>query len=311
VSSVWVCRGTTNTIQRRYNVSEEGFWIRNSSLKFTKQLVQKAKSSSQDEICQSKAMVDLKCKSFECGKWKLGSDNSSNAGNQTSDMPSLALLFNVRKKITCTFTIVSPIWLIGSISCVANISMDTQEWVVFGGTPGSSPLGHSATQIKIVKSLIPHPRAKQGSHLMDNDFLLVELMQPLSLDNKIQATCLATSAISEADNCFSAGWFQAKTDGVSFVQYLSSVERPSISIDSCNSTDFYNGMLSDSMFCAGNNTSPANPGSPLMCISPSGFWHLHGLTTSWLGRQSDRRPQVYSSIVSVREWIDNTIGTRL
>ena len=107
----------------------------------------------------------------------------------------------------------SPVLLIASYSCVSRISLDPKEWVVFGGTPGSSPLGQGATQIKMVKNLVGHPLARQGPHFMDKDYLLVELLQPLKLDSQVQASCLASDSISPTQTCLTAGWVRSQTEG--------------------------------------------------------------------------------------------------
>ena len=143
-------------------------------------------------------------------------------GNTSYEWPSLALLFNVHKKTTCTISIFSPVWLIASYSCVKEKSLDPQEWVVFGGTPGSSPLGHGATQIKMVKHLVPHPLAKQGPQFMANDYLLVELLQPLSLDSQVQATCLASDSVSQVQTCVTAGWIRSQEEGINWSSFLQS-----------------------------------------------------------------------------------------
>ena len=45
-----------------------------------------------------------------------------------------------------------------------------------------------------------------------------------------------------------------------------------------------------------------------MFLSSSGSWQLHGLLTYKLETRSRKRPLVFSSIMAVREWIDNTVG---
>ena len=80
---------------------------------------------------------------------------------------------------------------------------------MFGGTPGSSPLGQGAAQIKMVKTLVSHPHAKQGQLFMDNDLLLVELLDPLQLTSQIQAACVGSS--HDRTGCVTVGWLP--TDG--------------------------------------------------------------------------------------------------
>ena len=50
-------------------------------------------------------------------------------------------------------------------------------------------------------------------------------------------------------------------------------------------------------------------GSPLMCLSESGVWQLHGVLSSHgeCGGSTDR-PAVFTGIHAVREWIGSTVG---
>ena len=96
---------------------------------------------------------------------------------------------------------------------MARLSLDPAEWVVFGGTPGSSSLSQGAAQIKMVKSLVSHPQAKQGPVFMEHDLLLVGLIEPLKLDSQLQASCLASIPITQASTCVTAGWVRSQEEG--------------------------------------------------------------------------------------------------
>jgi len=63
-----------------------------------------------------------------CGVWDLSGDLVTRlAGGSVGESqevglewPSLALLFNVRSKSTCTLSLFTPTWLLTSYSCLAN-----------------------------------------------------------------------------------------------------------------------------------------------------------------------------------------------
>ena len=104
--------------------------------------------------------------------------------------------------------------------------------------------------------------------------------------------------------------------------------KPQLSNKECNSRDNYNGQVSGSMTCAqaAQNTRPqvsyshyldisnnknvfqTAAGSPLLCLSSSGSWHLAGLLAHKPDTSSRERPLVFSSVMAVRDWIDSTIG---
>lgn len=50
-------------------------------------------------------------------------------------------------------------------------------------------------------------------------------------------------------------------------------------------------------------------GSPLMCLSDSGVWQLHGVLSYHGVCEGDTaRPAIFTGIDSVREWIWSTVG---
>ena len=55
-------------------------------------------------------------------------------------------------------------------------SLDPLEWVVFGG-PSSSTGGEGGpgTQIKTVKSILPHPSARGNKYTLENNIALIQL----------------------------------------------------------------------------------------------------------------------------------------
>ena len=139
----------------------------------------------------------------ECGNWH----GSNSSGPQ---WPSLALLFHVKEKTSCTATIISPRWLVTSCTCITDISSNPLEWVAFGGPHGFTPTMEAGTQIKIVKGIIQHPRAKHLQHLVEHDLALIELHQPFQFTPSVRAACLASHKSEQTSNCIQVGW--ASTD---------------------------------------------------------------------------------------------------
>ena len=64
--------------------------------------------------------IALQCKEYVCGVEKSQTLFRVNGGIQTdtSEFPSLAILFNKEYNLKCTTTIVSPMWVLASYSCV-------------------------------------------------------------------------------------------------------------------------------------------------------------------------------------------------
>ena len=256
-----------------------------------------------------------------CGDWTLSEDLAAQlAGGEEVEVqwPTLALLFNVKTTSSCTASIISTTWLATSYSCLD--SFDPTEWVLFGG-----PSDDSSQQIRIVASLSPHPWAQRAQHLTRYDLALVRLQEPLVFSDTVSAVCLAEQEVQQQQLCVSAGWVSAGA-GVSFSQYLTYLPEPVVQPATCNSTQLYNGHLTEGMLCSKANgdsavchvRSPSLPpypapqedqGAPLMCLSGAS-WHLQGVLSSRGGcRGQGRRPAVFTDISVVRDWVLHTMGS--
>ena len=123
----------------------------------------------------------------------------------------MATILNVSLKKSCTATIISPVWVVTSFSCINTGSLDYQEWVVLAGITDSDPLADDTTQIRIVREIVPHPMARLGQHLTSPDLALVQLDEPLSLGGEVGAICLGSSQITKDQVCVSAGWTPLET----------------------------------------------------------------------------------------------------
>merc|ERR1711874_567930 len=157
------------------------------------------------------------------------------------------------------------------------------EWVVFGGPSGYNPTASESAQIKIVKSIISHPNAKYGQHLVTNDIALIEVHDTLKLNSLVNAICLARNQIEDRQLCVTAGW-TSSSEGISFNQYLTYLPVPLVPMSQCNSSAKYNGHLTNSMFCSKSNGDSrvchTDEGSPLMCLSESGYGSYTGSLAS-------------------------------
>merc|ERR1719330_2291331 len=210
--------------------------------------------------------------------------------------------------------LVSPKWLITSFSCLSS-NMDPLEWVLFGGPSGYNPSStDQATQIRTVKKVVPHPLSRRGLHLTSHNIALVELQEPLALNQQVNAICLAEEDIQTRQLCVTAGWTSGEQEGVSFNQYLTYLPVPSLDLTACNSSTLYNGHITHDQVCSYSNGDSQichdDEGAPLMCITDSGVWQLYGVLSSHGGcRGQNSRPAVFTSLPSVKAWVDKTVGS--
>ena len=126
--------------------SDSEFWYRDVAVPVSGNPVQKAAAS--EGRCRSKETVLLACEEFGkpadiyydqifcnpgislnninsvCGSWNLTDSVASLLVGGEADLesgaqwPSLAVLFNVKRKASCTVTIFSPRWMVTSLTCV-------------------------------------------------------------------------------------------------------------------------------------------------------------------------------------------------
>ena len=241
----------------------------------------------------------------------MGGEADLESGSQ---WPSLAVLFNVRRKTSCTVTIVSPRWLVTSHSCVHTTTVNPLEWVVFAGPSGFSATASESAQIKLVKSIVSHPGARRTQHLVDWDLAMVEIHDGLYFDSLVSPLCLAETGVQERQLCVTAGW-TSSSQGISFNQYLTYLPVAQVPAQLCNSSSLYNGHLPPSGLCSKANGDSrvchTDLGSPLMCLTEAGQWELQAVLSSrgdCPGSGARVRPAVFTNILLLRDWIYNTIG---
>ena len=179
----------------------------------------------------------------------MGGEADLESGSQ---WPSLAVLFNVRRKTSCTVTIVSPRWLVTSHSCVHTTTVNPLEWVVFAGPSGFSATASESAQIKLVKSIVSHPGARRTQHLVDWDLAMVEIHDGLYFDSLVSPLCLAETGVQERQLCVTAGW-TSSSQGISFNQYLTYLPVSTLPATQCNDSSLYNGHLPSTSICSRSN----------------------------------------------------------
>ncbi|KAK4879292.1 hypothetical protein RN001_007438 [Aquatica leii] len=274
--------------------------------------------------CES--VVSVTCQEFECGSQASLDVQSARiiGGSRATETqwPSVTFLYDKKQHKQCTSTLIAPRWAIASYSCVfgkESMLSNKFEWSLYaGGTNFSVNTDNSTTQIRLVASLIPHPQVKFVEFVYTNDIVLVELESPLTLGPNVSAICLPNNEIEPRQLCVTAGWGINQPGETDRHQYLNYLPVPTIDVDNCNSTEHYNGRLTEDKICAGYTDSDKTPcyndeGAPLMCFSDaSNTWELRGLLSYHANCGRSRHPALYSSInKDTRQWISHTIGLQL
>ena len=230
------------------------FWYLDQSLVAEGELLQRTGEAGAGR-CRSKESVQVECAELVCGTWNLtdnlatllvGGEADLEAGSQ---WPSLAVLFNVKRKASCTVSIITARHMLTSFTCVHDNSLNPLEWVVFAGPSGYSPTASESAQIKLVKNIMSHPWARRGQHLTNHDIAIIEIHDGLEFNSLVSPLCLSSDEIEDRQLCVTAGW-TSSSEGISFNQYLTYLPESSLAQAECNSSSLYNGQLTPAMMCS-------------------------------------------------------------
>jgi len=142
------------------------------------------------------------------------------------------------------------------------------------------------------------------------DVALLHLDSPVDFQEEISPVCLEEAGVEYVDGtyCYTTGWGDTSAGGSS-PDVLNQVGVPLVDRDTCNLYEWYDGMIDETMVCAGyeeggKDSCQGDSGGPLVCQDSSGVWRLTGIVSWGYGCAGPRKPGVYSYVPSFREWID-------
>uniref|UniRef100_A0A182Q8Z1 trypsin n=1 Tax=Anopheles farauti TaxID=69004 RepID=A0A182Q8Z1_9DIPT len=173
---------------------------------------------------------------------------------------------------------------------------------------GSSFYNHSGT-VHNVRSAIAHPEHVPYSWIVD--YALLELEEGIVFSSVAQPIVLASRSedLEFAFDCVVTGWGRTLNSAESFEQ-LRAVEIPLVPRALCEVA--YEGKIDDSMVCAGDYE---NGGRGSCTYDSGGALVCGGLQVgivSWgKGCALPGYPDVYSSVLYARKWIDSIVSGAL
>ena len=150
----------------------------------------------------------------------------------------------------CGGSVVAATWIVTAAHCVTRLAPDKLRVVA-----GSNTL-HAGLPRYVVKRIIVHPSFAAAT--VDRDIALLELAEPLPMDNRIQAIALLRTGQEKKRLVKDAplsvtGWGVTVDDGVA-VSSLRVLVVPLVLRRSCNRALAYDGAISIHMICAGYPT---------------------------------------------------------
>ncbi|XP_053231092.1 transmembrane protease serine 12-like isoform X1 [Podarcis raffonei] len=171
----------------------------------------------------------------------------------------------------------------------------------------------SSTVKRHVRAIVMHSGFKRSTY--ENDVALFKLKRPISYSDYIQPICLpnsTTQLVADENPCFISGWGNTE-EKVRGKFILQEAQVDVIPLYICNRYDWYAGVVSWNMLCAGSETGhvdscQGDSGGPLMCYFPDYTkFYLIGITSFGIGCGRPKLPGIYIRAKNYRPWIDRAV----
>ncbi|XP_040183613.1 transmembrane protease serine 11D-like [Rana temporaria] len=205
----------------------------------------------------------------------------------------------------CGATLISNTWLTSAAHCF-ELSTDVNSWTVVLGTTLSSP----GNGLKLRRIIVHESFSFTGN---GNDIALLELSDPVTLQQNIRTVCLpkASDNFPDDSSCYVTGWgaveYRGRTSPI-----LRQVEVKIINSDKCASPLMYGSQIQPSMLCAGyesggKDACQGDSGGPLVSMQNT-KWFLVGIVSTGDECALPNRPGIYTRVTSLRNWITQQSG---
>ncbi|NXY42061.1 HABP2 protein, partial [Ceuthmochares aereus] len=225
-------------------------------------------------------------------------------------MASLQTGTSRRKKHFCGGALIKACWVLTAAHCIEHPEEDLQ--VALGKQDLKK--NERPEQIFDVEKIIVHHKYRERNGIPHNDIALLKL-KPVdghcAVETKyVKTACLPEFAFPVGTDCFISGWGMTETDEPSHRLLYANVKL--ISQKECNAPRAYDGILDESMFCAGNRQRPradscqGDSGGPLTCIE-NGSYYVYGIVSWGEGCGLKNKPGVYTQVTAFLSWIKSKI----
>ncbi|XP_074663805.1 kallikrein-8-like [Strix aluco] len=157
---------------------------------------------------------------------------------------------------------------------------------------------------KMVQKFVPHPNYNPTTK--DNDIMLMKLLTPVTLNNRIQPIPVASCLPEPGTTCVTSGWGATTSPEVTYPDVLQCVNVTIFSSAECH--QLYPGSITDNMLCAGSlqggrDSCQGDSGGPLVCNRT-----LQGIVSWGMEKCGQpKRPGVYTKVCRYAQWIQKTM----
>ncbi|XP_072172586.1 uncharacterized protein [Diadema setosum] len=207
----------------------------------------------------------------------------------------------------CGASLIGSRWAITAAHCIFSYV----DRLIFGTIDLA---GESSTAVSVlVDEIFIHPDYDGDSS--DNDFALIKLAEDIPFGDNVRPVCVAESSdeLRAYRRCLVSGWGLTEQGGRMLPDTLQKAVVNLLPYEYCNSTESYNGTLTENMICAGYergriDTCQGDSGGPLTCEGDDGRWHLVGATSFGEGCAQPNFPGVYARISQYQSFITAVVS---
>ncbi|ELK37636.1 Transmembrane protease serine 11F [Myotis davidii] len=201
----------------------------------------------------------------------------------------------------CGASLISDRYLVTAAHCFQK-TLNPKNYTVSFGTKVTPPyMQHYVQQIIIHEDYIP------GEH--HDDIAVILLTEKVLFKNDVHRVCLpeATQIFLPGEGVVVTGWGALSYNG-KYPTILQKAPVKIIDTNTCNSREAYNGMVQDTMLCAGYmeghiDACQGDSGGPLVYPNSRHIWYLVGIVSWGVECGKINKPGVYMRVTAYRNWI--------
>lgn len=205
----------------------------------------------------------------------------------------------------CGGSIYNSKWIVTAAHCV--IDNEPQDIHVVAGT---NKLVATSTRLNVRRIIVHRNYDRPKEH--DNDVALLELLTPLTFDDKTKPIELLSPVdehlLADSGRELTVTGWGATQEGGSPVRDLRFTVVPSVSREICNQPPSYNHHVTENMICAGKSlggtdSCQGDSGGPLVSDKSLGPVRLVGIVSWGEGCAHFAKYGVYTRVARYNKWI--------